>query len=266
MKQIKAILEQNEKKFPLKKHISKICGLEEIDNSCSWKSYEGLTPQLFMQSIFPPIEKNLQKNKGCFIDKLANSCMDIAFVKVNIRILKKQEWVAVYLFRNDEKISFAFGGEPLVNIEKEYSRFLTDFWSVHSFWYFRLNTNSIDLSYAFMGLGKVELPHPINFVSSYEQSLLYEHQELFEKYTKIEGIEKFDREKTKLKSPKERHQYLLSYLKKAVVFKKSPTTSYTFLVKDSQEKDYIFEAGHDWKYFLYDGFEEYLKLDRVNGL
>ncbi len=266
MKQIKAILEQNEKKFPLKKHISKICGLEEIDNFCPWKIYEGLTPQLFMQSIFPPVEKNLQKNKGCFVDKLANSCMDIAFVKVNTRILKKQEWVVVYLFRNDEKISFAFGGEPLVNVEKEYSKFLTDFWSVHSFWKFRLDIRPIYFSYYFMSLGKFHLTHPINFVSSYEQSLLYEHQELFEEYTEIRGIKKFDREKTKLKNPEERQQYFLYYLKKAVIFNASPTTSYTFLVKDSQEKDYIFVARHDWEYFLYNGFEEYLQLDRVNGL
>ena len=95
-------------------------------------------------------------------------------------------------------------------------------------------------------------------------SLLYEHQELFDGYTEIERIEQFDREKTEFKSPEQKHKYFLSYLKEAILFRNSSTTGYEFLVKDSQGKDYIFEARHDWEYRLYDGFEEFLGLDRLN--
>lgn len=262
MKQIKAILEKNENKFSLQKHMSMICGLEQIDDSCPWKSYEGTTPVLFMQEIFPIVEKNLQQHKGYFVDKLARSCIDIAFVKVNIRVLKKQEWMVIYLFKNDEKISFAFGGEPLVKIEKEYAKFLTDFWTVHSFWVLFLNKKPIDFSYAFMGLGRHShsIVHPLNFFSSNVKNILYEHKKLFEKYTEIEGIEKFDRKKTKLKSSKEKYEYFLSYLENAVIFRNSFTTSYELLLKDSQGRDYVFKVRHEWEYHLYDGFEEFLKI------
>lgn len=265
MKLIKAILENNEKKFPLQKHISKISSLKHIADDCPWKKYEGTTPLFFMQNTFLIVEKKLQQYKGCFVDKLAKSCIDIAFIKVNIPILKKQEWMVIYLFKNDKKISFAFGGEPLVIFEKEYSNFLTDFWRVHSFWSLHLNRKPIDLSFAFMGLGRwhSSIVHPINFFTSNVKNTLYEHEELFENHIEIEGIEKFDKEKMSLKSSKEKYEYFLFYLEKAIFFRSSPTTSYELLIQDSQRKDYIFVVRYDREYRLFDGFEEFLGLSKI---
>lgn len=95
-----------------------MCDLENIDDDCPWKKYEGLSVSEFIKTNFAPLNEKF----ASYIETMVKNTQEIAFIKKYHNELQRDYWFCVYALNSNEEdgVEYIIGGEPEIPTPSEH--------------------------------------------------------------------------------------------------------------------------------------------------